>query len=57
MDGRRANSSPSVYIESSGVIPAVSPKSYSSRPAVRVGHDEGSTAKECDVVVRDERKR
>ena len=29
---------------SSGVIPAVSPKSYSKRPPVNVGHDDGSTA-------------
>ena len=35
---------PSVYIGSSGVMPAVSPKSYSKRPSVSVGHDDGSTA-------------
>jgi hypothetical protein len=33
---------PSVYIGSSGVKPAVSPKSYSKRPAVRVGQDVGT---------------
>src|SRR6185436_17644644 len=35
---------PSVYIGSSGVMPAVSPKSYSNAPLVSVGHDDGSTA-------------
>ncbi len=35
---------PSVYIGSSGVIPAVSPKSYSKRPSVSVGQLDGSTA-------------
>ena len=35
---------PSVYIGSSGVMPAVSPKSYSKLPSVSVGHDAGSTA-------------
>ena len=35
---------PSVYIGMSGVRPASSPKSYSKRPWVSVGHDSGSTA-------------
>jgi hypothetical protein len=35
---------PSVYIDSSGVRPAVSPKSYSKLPVVRVAHAVGSTA-------------
>ena len=38
-------SCPSVYIGMSGVSPAVSPKSYSNRPWVNVGHDSGSTAR------------
>ncbi len=33
-----------MYIGNNGVIPAVSPKSYSNFPPVRVGHDAGSTA-------------
>ena len=44
MDGG-TKSWPRVYMGSSGVMPAVSPKSYSKRPSVRVGHDEGSTAR------------
>ena len=37
-------SCPRVYIGSSGVMPAVSPKSYSKRPSVSVGQLDGSTA-------------
>ena len=42
---------PRVYIGSSGVMPAVSPKSYSKRPSVSVGHDDGSTATSRTPVV------
>ena len=35
---------PSVYIGSSGVIPAVSARSYANRPFVRVGQAAGSVA-------------
>jgi Protein of unknown function (DUF664) len=35
---------PRVYMSSNGVMPAVSPKSYSKLPAVRVGHDDGPAA-------------
>jgi hypothetical protein len=47
---------PSVYIGSSGVKPAVSPKSSSKRPAVIVGQDVGSTANKADALVRHERE-
>ncbi len=41
---------------SSGVNPAVSPKSYSKRPSVRVGQDVGSTATRRTRFVRHERE-